>query len=139
MEIIIKSNFRLMHIRNLAALANIDDVIDEEEYDFLCDLARKYEISTTEVDNIIKNLGDTKPEVPENIEQRIGQLLDLIRMMMIDTKIDRREIYFCQNVAIGFGFDKSIVEFLVKKYKESPKNFAKWQELTFEASKYLIG
>lgn len=128
-----------MHIRNLAALANIDDVIDEEEYNFLCDLANKYEIPSIEVDSIIKNLGDTKPEVPDNVEQRIGQLLDLIRMVMIDSKIDRREIYFCQNVAIGFGFDKNIVEFLIKKYKENPKNFARWQELTLEASKYLVG
>lgn len=135
----VKSNFRLMHIRNLAALANIDDVIDDEEYNFLCDLARRYEISVLEVDKIIQNLGDAKPEVPEKVDQRIGQILDLIRMMMVDKKIDRREVYFCQNVAIGFGFDKGIVEFLVKKYKENPENFARWQELTLEASKYLIG
>lgn len=139
MKEIVNSNFRLMHIRNLAALANIDDVIDAEEYEFLCDLAKKYEIPLSEVDHIINNLGDAKPEVPENVDQRIGQLLDLIRMMMADKKIDKREIYFCQNVAIGFGFNKKIVEFLVKKYKESPKNFAQWQELTLEATKYLVG
>jgi hypothetical protein len=138
MQNTLKSNFRWKHIRNLAALANIDDVIDDEEYNFLCELSKRYEISVKEVDDIIANLGSAKPEIPENVDQRVGQLLDLIRMMMMDKRIDKREVYFCQNVAIGFGFDKRIVEFLVKKYKSDPESFAKWQDLTFEANKFLI-
>jgi len=138
MQNTVKSNFRLMHIRNLAVLAKIDDVIDDEEYNFLCELAARYEISIEEVNDIIDNLSNTKPEIPENINQRVGQLLDLIRMMMMDKRIDKREVHFCQNVAIGFGFKKNIVEYLVKKYKGDPENFAKWQELTFEANKYLV-
>lgn len=131
------SKFRILHLQNLAALANIDNHIDEQEYEFLCDLAERYEIPKNIIDQIIANLGEQQPEIPALVDQRIAQLLDLVRMMMIDGKKDPKEMHFCKNVAEGFGFKKEFVEFLVNHYKFDNNNYLKTQDLIHDAMRFL--
>ncbi|MGK7393125.1 MAG: TerB family tellurite resistance protein [Candidatus Cyclobacteriaceae bacterium M3_2C_046] len=131
------SKFRLLHIKNLTLLANIDNHIDEEEYKFLCTLAQKYEMPAEAVDKIIQEIGDEKPEIPSEMDQRINQLLDLVRMMMADGKIDNRERYFCSNVADAYGFHPELIDFLLHIYNSDKADFDKWQALSLEAERFV--
>lgn len=101
------------HLKNLMIMAMADNILDDKEYEFLKNIASKYDISQNEVDKL-KILIEKKNnfDVDANIH-RFDQIFDLVRMMMADNHIDKRELQMCKKFAIKIGFSPNITDELV--------------------------
>ncbi len=101
------------HLKNLMIMAMADGVLDDNEYQFLKNIASKYEISHNEVDKL-KLLIQKKNnfDIDSNIH-RFDQIFDLVKMMMADNHIDARELKMCKVFAVKTGFSSTIVDELV--------------------------
>ena len=103
------------HVRNLIRIAGADGNIDDQEMKLLIRIARKFELSREDVDDIMKNIDSIGFTPPANKEDRNLQLYNLGRMVMADGVKDDSEIGKINRFAIGLGYKSEIVEDLVDK------------------------
>ncbi|MGB0390831.1 MAG: TerB family tellurite resistance protein [Salibacteraceae bacterium] len=106
------------HIRNLIHIAGADGNIDEAEMKLLIRIARKFELSREDVDEIMAKLDSVSFTPPANKEDRNLQLYNLGRMVMADGVKEESEMGKINRFAIGLGYKAEIVPALVDKVIE---------------------
>ena len=89
----------LIHIQNLIAVAYADGNIDEDEEEFLFDMAEDYGISKGTVKGLLKNADKLHFLVPEDPIDREEQLVNIIFMSMLDGEFHDNEYALCLDVA----------------------------------------
>jgi uncharacterized tellurite resistance protein B-like protein len=102
------------HIRTLYLLAGIDQKLMPSEMEYLYVLGLRNRLNAWEVDQIIANQADIGFKLPDDPEARIQQLYELIKMMLVDNRLDEREAALCVRVAEEMGFNKTLVGGLVR-------------------------
>ena len=154
-RITLSQNKRSMmaNVINLMFLACIDGNVSEEEEKLVKDIAHAYGLTEEEYDycseQCNKSLKDGKAviEVPEDDNDKIVFLRNLVMGMMCDGKIDEAEMSFIQFIAERYGFKpKEIVEYLMNsiteefggKGKEKDENAESNEEIDEEALKQEI-
>ena len=105
-----KAKIRKSHINNLITLALIDGNLDKTEQDLLYNVASQWGITPKEFQYILKNPKKVKFNPPTTKDERVHQMLDLIYMMMIDGKIQEREMDLVKTLAPSLGFPPSAVD-----------------------------
>lgn len=88
-----------IHIQNLIAVAFADGNIDDDEEEFLFDMAEDYGISRGTVKGLLKNADKLEFLVPEDPEDREEQLVNIVFMSMLDGDIHENEYALCLDVA----------------------------------------
>lgn len=101
------------HLRNLMNMAMADGVLDDTEYDFLKNIASKYEIPVNEVDKLKIEIAKQSGYNVEKSLNRFDQIYDLVKMMMADNHIDKREMQMCKVFAKKIGFAVQHVDEIV--------------------------
>ena len=103
-------NTRLAHIVNLLCVAGIDGNITDEERNVIINIAEN--IGLTEDDfelciDIWKQTNESEYEtiVPEDDDDKIEFLKNLVLVMMIDGEIDDNERQYIAGLAEKFGYD----------------------------------
>ncbi len=94
---------RRSHFRNLFAVARVDGVLCREEMDLVISLAEKFEMSPAGVTKILKNPDSGKLVLPKTSRERIEHLYDLVTVMVVDGRIDEREVFLCESLAAKMG------------------------------------
>jgi hypothetical protein len=77
--------------------------------------------------------------VPDNFNDRMNLLYDLILMVYADQKVEKQEIAFCQDVAKRFGLKKEIVEWLLEEFENgTPPPADQWDDMKKEAQQRFV-
>ena len=97
-------------------------------------IAGKYGLKERQV----KLLGDSDEKfqvnVPDNHNDRMNLLYDLILMVYADDIIDPHEIQFCEDAVNQFGMKKELVKWLLEEFdRGTPPPPDEWEEMKQEA------
>lgn len=103
---------------NLVAVALADGHITHEEYDLLYIVGKRFGASADEVDEIITAYKLLSFDAPTDKEDKLKQLISLIRMMWVDGVMDDTEIKLVNSFANSLGLDPQTTDGLVKKISE---------------------
>lgn len=102
------------HMKNLIEMAAADGHFDSPEYDLLKVIAKRNNISESQLKDIQKNPQGITFEVPADKKEKFHQLYDLVHMMTVDNTIHPEEMKLCNLFAIKFGYQQNQVEELIK-------------------------
>ena len=94
----------LAHFAALASLAAIDGEVTPEEKSLLDRFATKLDITTSEVEEVMKKENKYPIDPPNSSEKRLERLYDLFRIIFSDHRIDDDEMFLLKKYAIGLGF-----------------------------------
>ena len=101
------------HFASIVRVAFSDNIISQEEKEFLDRLAHKLDISKETYLSIFKNYKSRPINPPISQESRIECLYDLARMVYADDIKDADEVKMLSKIAIGLGFQTETVSEVV--------------------------
>jgi uncharacterized membrane protein YebE (DUF533 family) len=132
-------SYKKNHIKNLLALAKADGVMHPKEEALLFKIGKRYGLK----DRQVKLLVDTKEKfemnVPDNHNDRMNLLYDLILMVYADDVIDKHEVDFCEEAVKRFGMKKQLVSWLLAEFERgTPPPPDEWEEIKREAKEKFM-
>lgn len=110
------------HMKNLIEMAAADGQFQDVEFSLLKSIAKRNNISESQLAEIRKNPTGITFEVPADSRERFSQLYDLVHMMAADSTIHDEERKLSNLFAIRFGYPKEKVEELVSVIHSNIKN-----------------
>jgi len=113
---------RRSHFKNLFAVARADGDVDRAEMDLVIGLAEKFHMSTDEVTKIIRDPDAVALVTPKTPKERMEHLYDLITVMMVDGKIDEKELFLCKSLGVKLGCGEENIDSLVRDLIEQAMN-----------------
>jgi uncharacterized tellurite resistance protein B-like protein len=123
-------SYKKNHIKNLLALAKADDHMHKKEIELLFRIGDRYGLKDWQVKNLMESKEQFKLNIPDNFNDRMNLLYDLILMVYADEKVEKREIEFCQDVAKRFGLKKEVVKWLLEVFENgTPPPPDEWDEI----------
>lgn len=93
------------HFRNMVLIAKADGVITEDERNLLHKMGNSLSLSEEQVAEIIKNPNKLSIVPPVSREERFEQMIELVRVVQVDGKIDDKEMDVLSRVAVGIGYE----------------------------------
>ena len=121
----------------LVQLASSDGMIAEKELRLIKTIGEAHELSTEEIDELIK---DPKPIA--NLEylsedQKFEFLYNVIQLMKADGQVFKSEIVFCEDMAERLGYNRKVVAELSSKIYSDPTITADRNSLKEKAKQYI--
>lgn len=110
------------HMKNLIEMAAVDGNFDTVEYDLLKQIAKRNNISESQLTQIRNNPGAVQFEVPADNREKFHQLYDLVHMMSVDNAIHDEELKLCNLFAVKFGYKRERVKELIDTIRSNIKN-----------------
>jgi uncharacterized tellurite resistance protein B-like protein len=102
------------HFAHLCQLSLADAFVTKDELAYLNKLCTSYNLDKTDLDYIMDNAYTIPFSAPLNSMERLEQMYDLVRLVLIDENIDERKVKLCIEVAEKLGFKAHIVGDLIK-------------------------
>jgi hypothetical protein len=127
-------SYKKNHIKNLLSLAKADSHMHEKEVEMLFKIGSKYGLKTWQIQNMLDSTEKHQIDVPDNFNDRMNLLYDLLLMVYADGVVEQREIAFCEDMAERFNMKKEIVPWLLKIFDNgTPPPPDEWTEIKREA------
>jgi uncharacterized tellurite resistance protein B-like protein len=127
-------SYKKNHIKNLLALAKADGHMHEKEIQLLFKIGHGYGLKDWQIQKMIDHAEVFELNIPDNYNDRMNLLYDLILMVFADEVVEKKEIAFCEDVAKRFGMKKEVVNWLVKIFQRgTPPVHDEWEEIKEEA------
>ncbi|MEO5975542.1 MAG: hypothetical protein ABIS36_01160 [Chryseolinea sp.] len=133
-------SYKKSHIKNLLALANVDGTMHPKEEALLYKIGKRYGLKDRQVRQLIELDEKFDVTVPDNHNDKMNLLYDLILMVYADDVIDTHEIEFCEEAVTQFGMKKELVGWLLAEFERgTPPPPEEWDAIKAEArEKYLL-
>lgn len=108
------------HIRVLVQLAKVDGEASHEELELIREIGSSQNVSPSELEDALSNIGDTTYESLENFseEEKIDMINDLIDVTLADGRIDESELSFCYNVVERLGLNREVFSQIVSEVQD---------------------
>jgi uncharacterized tellurite resistance protein B-like protein len=132
--------YKKNHIRNLLALAKVDGHVHQKEEKLLFKIGKRYGLKERQVKELIESKEKFKMNVPDNHNDRMNLLYDLLLMIYADAKVDKHEIEFFEEAMKKLGMKKEMAKWLLKEFESGPPSKGEeWEEIKAEAlNKYIL-
>ena len=95
-------------------MARADGEVNRAEMDLVIGLAEKFHLSTEEVTKIIRDPEAVPLVTPKTPEERIEHLYHLITVMLVDGRIDQKELFLCKSLGIKLGCGEDTIDSVVR-------------------------
>ena len=115
-------NKKLGQVKNLIMLALADGKATESELALIAAIASREELTQEELDNLIDHPDSVHIELPEDEDQKLRYMEDMVSLMMIDGDLDDNELAMCKIYAIMLGYESNIVERMILDISEKLKD-----------------
>jgi len=127
-------SYKKNHIKSLLALAKSDGHMHPKEEALLYKIGSRYGLKEKQVKKLIDSEEKYQFNIPDNHNDRMNLLYDLILMVYADDVIDPHEIEFCEEAVLQFGMKKDLVAWLIKEFdRGTPPPPDEWEEMKLEA------
>ena len=127
------------HIKNLLALAKADGHMHPKEEAMLFKIAKRYGLKEKQIKQLIDTDEKFEVNVPDNHNDKMNLLYDLILMVYADNVVDKHEIEFCEQAVKNFGMKKELVPWLLGQFeKGTPPPPDEWEEIKREAKEKFV-
>ena len=103
------------HINNLVSIAQSDGDFSIAEKRLIFNIGRRHGLKDEKLKKIIKSTDPIKFKVPENDNDRVNMVMDMVEMLLVDGAATEVEIADCISISEKLGFRKAIVGVLVRK------------------------
>lgn len=110
------------HMKNLIEMAAVDGNFDLVEFDLLKQIAKRNNISESQLKSIHTNHVDIEFTLPENKQEKFDQFYDLVHMMSIDKTVHSEEMKLCNLFAVKFGYSRDRANELIKSIQSNIDN-----------------
>jgi uncharacterized tellurite resistance protein B-like protein len=110
------------HMKNLIEMAAVDGNFDSVEYDLLKSIAKRNNISESQLNKIKQNPDRVVFDVPKDPTEKFHQLYDLVHMMSIDKDIHAEEQRLSQIFAVKFGYNREYIKELIETIQGNIEN-----------------
>lgn len=133
-------SYKKNHIKNLLALAKVDGHMHYKEEKLLFRIGKKYGLKDRQIKELLESREKHDMNIPDNHNDRMNLLYDLLLMVHADEVVDKHEIEFCEDAVKKLGMKKELVKFLLKTFdKGVPPTADEWAEIKEEAKeKYVL-
>lgn len=132
-------SYKKNHIKNLLALAKADGVMHPKEEALLFKIGKRYGLKDRQVKLLMETKEKFEMTVPDNHNDRMNLLYDLILMVYADDVIDKHEIDFCEEAVKRFGMKKQLVSWLLSEFERgTPPPPDEWEEIKREAKEKFM-
>lgn len=109
------------HMKNLIEMAAIDGNFDPTEMSLLKEIAKKNNISESQLKEIQNNPERVKFELPKDKREKFHQFYDLVHMMSADQSIHPEEMKLCNLYAIRFGYKRELSKEIIETIQSNIK------------------
>ncbi len=103
------------HFASIVRVAMSDDIITDEEKEFLDRLAKKLEINSTDYKRILKDYASHPINPPVSYEERLERLYDLTRMVWADHIREVEQVKLLRKFCVALGFHATNVKYITEK------------------------
>ena len=133
-------SYKKNHIKNLLALAKADGNMHPKEEALLYKIGKRYGLKDRQVKTLIDADEKFDMNVPDNHNDKMNLLYDLILMVYADEVVDKHEIEFCEEAVKQFGMKKQLVSWLLAEFERgTPPPPDEWEEIKKEAKEKFVG
>ncbi len=132
-------SYKKNHIQNLLALAKADGHMHHKEEALLYKIGKRYGLKDRQVKTLIDSNEKFELNVPDNHNDKMNLLYDLVLMVYADDVVDRQEIEFCEEAVRLFGMKKDLVKWLLEEFERgTPPPPDEWEEIKREAKEKFV-
>lgn len=132
-------SYKKSHIKNLLALAKADGAMHPKEVALLYKIAKRYGLKDRQVRVLVETDEKFDMNVPDNHNDKMNLLYDLILMVYADEVVDKHEIEFCEHAVKQFGMKKQLVSWLLAEFERgTPPPPDEWEEIKREAKEKFV-
>lgn len=127
-------SYKKNHIKNLLALARVDGHLHPKEEKLLNKIGKRYGLKERQLKEILDSKEKHKVIVPDNHNDKMNLLYDLLLMIYADDVVDKHEVEFFEDAVKKFGMKKEMVKWLFSVFqKGTPPPADEWEEIKKEA------
>jgi uncharacterized membrane protein YebE (DUF533 family) len=132
-------SYKKNHIKNLLALAKADGHMHPKEEVLLYKIAKRYGLKDRQVKELAETDEKFEVNVPDNHNDKMNLLYDLVLMVYADEVVDQHEIEFCEDAVTRFGMKKELVGWLLEEFERgTPPPPEEWEEIKREAKANFV-
>jgi uncharacterized membrane protein YebE (DUF533 family) len=130
-------SYKKNHIKNLLALAKADGTVHPLEQKMLFKIGKQYGLKEPQIQALLDNEERYEVVVPDNHDDRLNILYDLMLILYADGIVDRHEIMFIEDIVGRFAMKKTAVHWLLTEVFELgiPPSPEEWIRFKSEAKK----
>src|SRR5687768_8117026 len=103
-------SYKKNHIKNLLALAKADGSIHPKEEKLLFKIGRRYGLKDRQIKSIIESKDEHTVIIPDNHNDKMNLIYDLLLMIHADEKVAKNEVEFFEDAVKKFGLKKEMVK-----------------------------
>jgi|GEM_PF-1985704 len=97
------------HLEDLIVVAMADGNISNEEREYLNRLAAEYSITEEELNLMLEHPENYAFHPSVNKDDKLRQMMEIVRMLLSDNQISDNEIGFCKKFAIAMQYNPALV------------------------------
>lgn len=133
-------SYKKNHIKSLLALSKIDGHMHVKEEQMLYKIGKRYGLKDRQIKELVEAEEKFQVNVPDNHNDKMNVLYDLMLMVYADGVVEKKEIAFCEDVVKKFGMKKELVRWLLDEVfeKGTPPPRDEWEELKEEAQAKFV-
>lgn len=131
------SDQRRAHFRRLVTLAYADNQLDDHELAVLRGVARRWNITSTEVNDALDNKVTNPADWPENRETLASMFFDFVELSIIDGELKKAERQLLDSIAKSLGFAEEALDAVKNTILEGNRASKADEDIRAEACRLL--